>query len=870
MKREKITHILLFKFSLMFLLYVYLNKINKWNLVIIQSYLILEDERLRVVGVYAPDSKSWVWEDLTQFVTSKCAFFGDFNVDLDKDKSKAELLMMWVDSQFLTPYIPSQPTSMRSDRIIDYVLSSGFSLCIQTYEGGTTNDHKPVLSIVPIKTKETSLARNIHWNVYSMFCEYVYSFWEKRWDLNDLNNLYNDYVTFSSLLISRCTILFPLNKYRVALPKELRAFMSCTRSLSFRQKRTGEIGLINIVKCRRNFAKKALKQFLSDQLASFLASRNSSSPLSLSFWSRIKKFMKSSSSSLHGFILPHKEVIKTPNKMCEVAADYYENFFKESEDIYHPHPYTDSPEIEWENYEEEIPPASLSEVLDVMRSCKKKKSCDPHGLSNVLFNSLPLSYWSLLIKIFNLSFSHAIVPRQWKDTRILLLAKKEPICEPAHTRPISLLDIFLKVNEKLFLSRFTDILKRRGILPNSQSGFRADFRLQTRVLLFLEQVSSLMANSSPVATIFVDFKAAFDQLWFEGCLGKLKRMGIPKAYLRWIDTWLRGRRAYIEIAGQKSRWFNILKGCPQGAVFSPTLFITYHADMGEFLGFCLSHFFTDDLAAVLAGSIGMKYSTQCLDLEKKLNLFFDNLLFYSTLTSQPINFSKTVGLWSARAIGSPKFEISAGDNQIRWVKEFKYLGYWVTPKLGFGTLISKSILKIRQLIGMINTVRVAGSSSRFLRKALFLSYVLPQFTWMFPLFPLFTTKQQQELNHFYYACLKRVFSCLQWSDNFFSFATNEISLEDRCLKYWNKYFLALAGTTDGELLLEEANLNVFRATWIQNESRIKGISKSKRFVEYTSLLEKCLYWCANVPPYDSIPNYNLEEIMVLADFPETF
>ena len=147
------------------------------------------------------------------------------------------------------------------------------------------------------------------------------------------------------------------------------------------------------------------------------------------------------------------------------------------------------------------------------------------------------------------------------------------------------------------------------------------------MLHFLEQVSTLMANSSPVATIFVDFKAAFDQLWFEGCLGKLKCVGIPKAYLRWIDTWLRSRRAYIEIAGQKSRWFSILKGCPQGSVFSPTLFITYHAGMGEFLGFCLSHFFADDLAAVLAASIGMKYSTQCLDLEKKLNLFFDNLLF---------------------------------------------------------------------------------------------------------------------------------------------------------------------------------------------------------------------------------------------------
>ena len=152
--------------------------------------------------------------------------------------------------------------------------------------------------------------------------------------------------------------------------------MSCTRALSFRQKRTGEIGLISIVKCRRNFAKKALKQFLSDQLVSSLAAGNSSSPLSLSFWPRIKKFMKSSSSSsslsFHGFILPHKEVIKTPNKMCEVAADYYEIFLKEPENIYHLHPYTDSPEVKWENYDEEIPSASLSEILDIVRSCKKR------------------------------------------------------------------------------------------------------------------------------------------------------------------------------------------------------------------------------------------------------------------------------------------------------------------------------------------------------------------------------------------------------------------------------------------------------------------------------------------------------------------
>ena len=80
------------------------------------------------------------------------------------------------------------------------------------------------------------------------------------------------------------------------------------------------------------------------------------------------------------------------------------------------------------------------------------------------------------------------------------------------TRPISLLDSFLKVQERLFLNRFLQMLKNRDILPDNQSGFRANHRLQTRVLLLIEQILSYMSNSAPIATVSVDFKTAFDQL----------------------------------------------------------------------------------------------------------------------------------------------------------------------------------------------------------------------------------------------------------------------------------------------------------------------------------------------------------------------
>ncbi|CAF1186080.1 unnamed protein product [Adineta ricciae] len=556
--------------------------------------------------------------------------------------------------------------------------------------------------------------------------------------------------------------------------------------------------------------------------------------------------------------------------MCELAADYYENLFQEPE-VIHPHPYTDSPPApDWDNEDEMIPLSNFNELVEIIHSCKKKKSLDPNGLSSHMFRFLPSMYWSLLLKIFNNSFSNSSFPSKWKDSRVLLLAKKDHICSPDATRPISLIDCFLKVNEKIFLTRFNDVLTRRGLLPDSQSGFRSQFRLQTRVLLFFDQILSLMSNGCPVTSVFVDFKSAFDALWYDGCIGKLKKLGIPKNYREWINTWLRNRRAFVEIGGKRSRWFHIFRGGPQGSCFTPTLFICYHSDMSEYLSSCLSFMFADDLAAVLAGSIGMKYSNQCLDLEKKLKLFFDDLEFYSILSVQPLNYNKTQAIFSARAVGNPKFNLSCGEHPIIWVKQFKYLGYVVTPKIGFGPLIEKCTLKIRQRVALINSFRLFGRSSSKLRRTLFFAYVYPLFVSLFPVYPLFTPNQQQDLNHFYFVCLRRIYHCLHFSNEFVSYALNEKSLEDRCRTYWEKYFIALSSTTDGRLIFEQANLNFFRESWLGRYYPVKGVHRTKRFSSHTSLLEKCAAWCASIPENDSVIEYDIDEVWTLAAFPETF
>ncbi|CAF2981347.1 unnamed protein product, partial [Rotaria sp. Silwood2] len=70
--------------------------------------------------------------------------------------------------------------------------------------------------------------------------------------------------------------------------------------------------------------------------------------------------------------------------MWEVAADFYENFKKKS-NIVKPHPYTDSPSIEYDNIDEPIPEVAFDELAFTVQAKRKKKSLDAHGISNFMF-----------------------------------------------------------------------------------------------------------------------------------------------------------------------------------------------------------------------------------------------------------------------------------------------------------------------------------------------------------------------------------------------------------------------------------------------------------------------------------------------------
>ena len=191
----------------------------------------VEDD-VRIVDVYAPDSRSWSWMDLSPFVSNRCVIFGDFNVDLEQDGNKAESLLDWADSLCLSPFVPNCPTSLRSDRIIDFAFANFPKIEIQKFNTNTTSDHFPIPGIIPMMCKKLVNGKSIHWKVFNLFTDYTFSYWEKIWNCQNYHVSYDDYIIFLKFLVARCTIVFPLLKYRISISPYLRSFILYVRALS--------------------------------------------------------------------------------------------------------------------------------------------------------------------------------------------------------------------------------------------------------------------------------------------------------------------------------------------------------------------------------------------------------------------------------------------------------------------------------------------------------------------------------------------------------------------------------------------------------------------------------------------------------------
>lgn len=356
---------------------------------------------------------------------------------------------------------------------------------------------------------------------------------------------------------------------------------------------------------------------------------------------------------------------------------------------------------------------SPDEICQLLNELDDRKSAGEDLIPTRLLKLTAAQISPSLSMLFNLSFRRGDQPQAWRDATVSPIHKKGPKTSPTNYRPISLLSVVSKVQEKVVHNRLFKHVEKH--LPEEQSGFRKADGTELQLLRLIHEMSSHRDQGRAVAACFFDLSKAFDRVWHKGLLAKLEHLGVGGASLAWFRSYLTKRRQRVRLGQEVSPWLQTPAGVPQGSVLGPLLFLCYTIDLPLA---CRNSWvqcsqFADDTALIAAH----KHHHQAeASLQKAVSSATDWLQRWHLL----VNTTKTVVMSFQR---HKNLTIILNGVRLQQVHVHRHLGLNIQSDLRWTSHIEGKIAKAKRSLHQLHRVR--GSLTPQALVAIYSTYIRP-------------------------------------------------------------------------------------------------------------------------------------------------
>ena len=347
-------------------------------------------------------------------------------------------------------------------------------------------------------------------------------------------------------------------------------------------------------------------------------------------------------------------------------------------------------------------------IYSTLNKLQPKLSCGPDNISTKLLKEIMPSIINPVVYLFNLSFKHGFVPNNYKCAKILPIFKSGRNDSFDNYRPISILNAFSKLLEKIVACQMFKYLNKFNILYKHQYGFRPKHNTTQPLIQLLNKIYQGLDSKTPEYTlgVFIDLKKAFDTCNVQILLSKLDHYGFKGIANGWFHSYLNNRTQYVEINGIKSSIKNITHGVPQGSVLGPILFLLYINDLPNAIDIFSSLFADDTIFAHSDSNLNRLEERVNMELEKSKLWFQANKLSLNVAKTKFMVF-RTKQMHCVQdslniKIGSEKIERIGNDCNI---KSFKFVGVHLDEFVTWEQHINSVINKVSSANFVLNQLK---------------------------------------------------------------------------------------------------------------------------------------------------------------------